>query len=196
MQLLHTTVAREALSCATHQEYQSTHPTVKVTDEEGKIGLLDYAVNERIDNGIHTFLADTNIDIFDNVQTVNARGMFLCCRAQVAAIRTSTRDISHDAILNVCSANSLAGLAGKGPYVNPPSMRLDHFAEGIRCNAVCPTWVRTPLLDSELERNPHVRAEGEEVGDTIVYLLSPSASYINATSLLLDAAVTATLRLH
>ncbi|PYH41765.1 putative short chain type dehydrogenase, partial [Aspergillus saccharolyticus JOP 1030-1] len=59
-------------------------------------------------------------------------------------------------------------------------------------------------LDVELERNPQVRAEieaiitikraaeGDEVGDTIVYLLSLSASYINATSLLLDAAVTAT----
>lgn len=68
--------------------------------------------------------------------------------------------------------------------------------------------MRTPLPDVELERNPQVRAEieavvpikraadSEEVGDSIAFLLSPSASYVNATSLLLDAAVTATLRFH
>lgn len=39
-------------------------------------------------------------------------------------------------------------------------------------------------------------ADSEEVGDSIAYLLSPSASYVNATSLMLDAAVTATLRFH
>ena len=87
-----------------------------------------------------------------------------------------------------------------------PGLGLDHSAEGIRCNAVCPIWVRTPLLDVEFEKNPEVRAqiasvipiqraaECEEVGDTITFLLSPSASYINATSLVTDAATTATLR--
>ena len=72
---------------------------------------------------------------------------------------------------------------------------------------MCPTWVRTPLLDVELEKNPEVRgmisaivpikraAECEEVSDTIAFLCSPAASYINGTGLLVDAAVTATVRL-
>lgn len=52
--------------------------------------------------------------------------MFLCCRAEAAAMRkqtsrsftsrTGTRDIGRGAIVNVCSANSFAGLIGKGSY--------------------------------------------------------------------------------
>jgi NAD(P)-dependent dehydrogenase (short-subunit alcohol dehydrogenase family) len=84
---------------------------------------------------------------------------------------------------------------------------LDHSAEGIRVNAVCPTWVRTPLLDEELQKNPEVQgmisavvpikraAECEEVSDVVAFLCSPAASYINGTSLLIDAAVTTTVRL-
>lgn len=84
---------------------------------------------------------------------------------------------------------------------------LDHSPDGIRINAVCPTWVRTPLLDEELKKNPEVQgmisavvpikraAECEEVSDTIAFLCSPAASYINGTSLLIDAAVTTTVRL-
>lgn len=75
---------------------------------------------------MHTPFADTDIDNFDRVQTINARGMFLCCRAEAAAMRkqtsrsftsrTGTRDIGRGAIVNVCSANSFAGLPGKGSY--------------------------------------------------------------------------------
>jgi NAD(P)-dependent dehydrogenase (short-subunit alcohol dehydrogenase family) len=84
---------------------------------------------------------------------------------------------------------------------------LDHSPEGIRVNAVCPTWVRTPLLDEELQKNPEVQgmisavvpikraAECEEVSDVVAFLCSPAASYINGTSLLIDAAVTTTVRL-
>lgn len=85
---------------------------------------------------------------------------------------------------------------------------LDHSAEGIRVVAVCPTWVRTPLLDVEFEKNPEVQgmisvvvpikraAECEEVSDVIAFLCSPAASYVNGTSLIIDAALTTTLRLY
>ncbi|KAJ6122428.1 hypothetical protein N7512_004893 [Penicillium capsulatum] len=63
-------------------------------------------------------------------------------------------------------------------------------------------------MDEELKMNPEVQAqidafvpvkrpaESEEVGDAITYLLSPAASYINSTSLVIDAAITARIRLH
>ncbi len=38
-------------------------------------------------------------------------------------------------------------------------------------------------------------AECEEVADTIAFLCSPAASYINGTSVIIDAALTTTLRL-
>ncbi|KAL4887254.1 oxidoreductase [Aspergillus karnatakaensis] len=228
--------AEQSKQYATNANYESTYFVVNVKDEVrvkemvefvvSKFGRIDYAVNAAgINNAVHKPIAETDIAIFDNMMNVNARGMLLCCRAQAAAIRkqepkaftsrNGTRDIGRGAIVNVASANSFAGLPGKGSYTISKHAcmavtkmaGLDHSPEGIRCNAVCPTWVRTPLLDLELESNPEVRgmidamvpikrvAEGEEVADTIAYLLSPSASYINGASLVIDAAVTTTVRL-
>ncbi|KAF4463845.1 oxidoreductase short-chain dehydrogenase reductase family [Fusarium albosuccineum] len=221
-----------------------------IWDEYPAEGRLDYAVNSagvrshyftdslltdqvmanarifQVDNGVHAQVADTDIDRFDHVMQVNARGMMLCVRTETAAMRkqeprffegrTGKRDIGRGAIVNCPSANSFAGLPGKMSYtVSKHAVMgltkmtgLDHSPEGIRCNAVCPTWVRTPLLDIELQKNPEVQgaisaivpikraAECEEVSDTIAYLCSPAASYINGTSLIIDAGVTTTVRLH
>ncbi|KAL4952842.1 hypothetical protein BDW69DRAFT_195303 [Aspergillus filifer] len=187
-----------------------------------KFGRINYAVNAAGVNrqrSSHLDIAETDLDNFDNIMRINTRGMLLCCRAQTAAMRkqepqtftsrNGSRGIGRGAIVNVASANSFAGLPGKGSYTSSKHacMGLDHAPEGIRCNAVFPVWVRTPLLDVELQRNPEVgvmisamvpikrAAESEEVGDTITYLLSPSASYINGTSVILDAALTTTVRL-
>ncbi|KAI0163988.1 oxidoreductase [Xylariaceae sp. FL1272] len=194
-----------------------------------KFGRLDYAVNAAgIDNGIPAPIAETDMDRFDEVMRINTRGNMLCVRAQVAAMRkqepktwssrsgNSTRDIGRGAIVNIGSANSFAGLPSKGSYTISKHAfngitkmaALDHSAEGIRVNAVCPTWVRTPLLDIEFERNPEVQgmisavvpikraAECEEVSDAIAFLCSPAASYINGAGLLIDAAVTTTCRIY
>ncbi|KAL5040884.1 hypothetical protein BDW71DRAFT_192896 [Aspergillus fruticulosus] len=228
--------AEESRTYASNPNYEATAFVVNVKDEDKvgemvdfvvqRFGRIDYAVNAAgVDNGVHAPIADTNIDNFDNIMKINARGMLLCCRAQAAAMRkqspktfssrNGSRDIGRGAIVNVASANSFAGLPGKGSYtiskhacMGVTKMTgLDHAPDGVRCNAVCPVWVRTPLLDVELEKNPEVgamiqamvpikrAAECEEVADTIAYLLSPSASYINGTSVLLDAALTTTVRL-
>ncbi|KAL4941852.1 hypothetical protein BDV06DRAFT_222758 [Aspergillus oleicola] len=228
--------AEESKQYATNRQFESDIFIVNVEDKDkvgkmvdfvvSKFGRIDYAVNAAgIDNGVHTPIAEIDMDNFDNIMKINTRGMLLCCRAQAAAMRkqepktftsrNGSRDIGRGAIVNVASANSFAGLPGKGSYtiskhacMGVTKMTgLDHAPEGIRCNAVCPVWVRTPLLDVELQKNPEVgamisamvpikrAAESEEVADTITYLLSPSASYINGTSVMLDAALTTTVRL-
>ena len=84
---------------------------------------------------------------------------------------------------------------------------LDHAREGIRINAVCPTWVRTPLVEEECRKNPAVlgmvqavvpnkrMADSEEVSDVITFLCSPSASYVNGIGMMIDAAATLSVRL-
>ncbi|KAF4945678.1 hypothetical protein FSARC_14393 [Fusarium sarcochroum] len=232
-----TLTAEESKTFATHKDYKTAVVKVDVRniDEVQRMvdyaieqfGRLDYAINSAgVDNGKHAPVASTDVERFDHVMEVNARGMMLCVRAEAAAMRkqeprthegrTGHRDIGRGAIVNCASANSFAGLPGKMSYtVSKHAVMgltkmtgLDHASEGIRCNAVCPTWVRTPLLDEEFRENPEVEksiaavvpikraAECEEVADTIAYLCSPSASYINGTSLLVDAAITTTLRLH
>ncbi|KAF1963164.1 oxidoreductase [Byssothecium circinans] len=230
------TSSEESRKYATNKEYQTTIFKMNVQDEKsvqdmvdfvvGEYGRLDYCVNGAgIDNGVHAPLADTDIEKFDRVMHINARGNLLCVRAQAAAMRkqtpkmwtsrNGTRDIGRGAIVNIASANSFAGLPGKGSYTISKHACMgitkmggcDHSPDGIRVNAVCPTWVRTPMLDEELKRNPQVQgmisavvpikraAECEEVSDAVAFLCSPAASYINGTSLLIDAAVTTTVRL-
>ncbi|KAK1145793.1 hypothetical protein N8T08_004034 [Aspergillus melleus] len=226
--------AEESKKYASNKEYTATFFKVDVTDKQGvldmvdfvvdKFGRLDYCVNGAgIDNGVHCPVSETDIENFERIMNVNARGMMMCVRAQCAAMRkqtprqiqgrNGTRDIGRGAIVNVASANSFACLPGKMSYtVSKHAVMgltkcagLDHAAEGIRCNAVCPTWVRTPLLDAELKSNPEVAgaisaivpikraAESDEVSDTIAFLLSPAASYINGASVSIDAAVTTTV---
>ena len=82
---------------------------------------------------------------------------------------------------------------------------IDNVKNHIRVNAVCPSWVDTPMMQASLERYPPLEAmikgmtplgraaEPEEVADYVVFLCSPSASYINGTGLLVDAGLTLTM---
>jgi NAD(P)-dependent dehydrogenase (short-subunit alcohol dehydrogenase family) len=79
---------------------------------------------------------------------------------------------------------------------------MDCIKPNIRVNAVCPSWVDTPMNQASLQRVPHLEqaikaisplkrvATVDEVADYIVFLCSPSASYINGTGLAIDSGIT------
>ena len=72
----------------------------------------------------------------------------------------------------------------------------------IRVNAVCPAWVDTPMVQKGRAKNPMLdaaidtmtplkrAASVDEVVDYIVFLSSPSATFINGTALPIDAGLT------
>lgn len=86
-------------------------------------------------------------------------------------------------------------------------LALDCAGQGVRVNAVCPTWVRTPMVEEECKKNPGLEgtiqklsplgraAETEEIAGAIVFLASPKASYITGTGLVIDAGLTLTIHL-
>ena len=79
---------------------------------------------------------------------------------------------------------------------------LDNLKHHVRVNAVCPSWVDTPMMERSHARIPQMgkiiqkmsplgrMAQTDEVSDVIVFLCSPSASYVNGTGLLVDAGLT------
>ena len=81
-------------------------------------------------------------------------------------------------------------------------LALDLIPSHIRVNAVCPTYVDTPMMQASLERIPQLEAmikamsplgraaTPEEVADYIMFLCSPGASYINGTGLPIDSGTT------
>ncbi|RKF17132.1 SDR family oxidoreductase [Roseovarius spongiae] len=82
------------------------------------------------------------------------------------------------------------------------ALALDMAGQGVRCNVVCPSFVETPMADGLLsegaldrtfyeQRSPMGRfARPEEIAETVHFLSSPSASYINGAVLSIDGGTT------
>ena len=146
---------------------------------------------------------DLDLSAWQKVLDVNMTGVFLCARATVRRHRPGQR-------LSIVNMASIMGLSGGGLYANPSyqatkgavvnmtrAMAIEWAPQGIRVNAVAPTWVRTdfiaglmadPSLMAEIERvTPLGRlAEPEEVAAAVLFLLSPAASMITGHTLAVD----------
>ncbi|KAL9106438.1 MAG: hypothetical protein Q9227_008526 [Pyrenula ochraceoflavens] len=230
-----TQAVEDTKKYASNSEYRGVFFKVDVADEAGvqemvdfavkEFGRIDYAVNGAgVDNGVYLPFAESVPEDYDHVMAVNAKGLMLCVQAEIKAMlaqesrqytsRGGTRDIGRGSIINIASANSYAGLPGKMAYVVSKHAgmgitkmaALDHAKDGIRINSVCPTWVKTPMQEEELRKNPATLdliqrmvpckrvADPEEVADAIVFLASPASSYINGTGLMIDGGVTLSVK--
>lgn len=154
-------------------------------------------------------LTSTDEAAFDRLYRVNVKGIYLCCRAAVAAM--SGRG---GVIVNMASIASLIGLEERFAYSMTKgavlsmtrSIAVDYMRQGIRCNCVCPARVHTPFVDRYLaEQYPGREAEmfeqlskyqplgrmatADEVAMLTLYLCSDEASFITGQALPLDGGV-------
>lgn len=145
---------------------------------------------------------DTDIDVFDKVMSINARGSLLVTKY---ASREMIRVGKGGAIVNVSSQASLVALTGHISYGSSKAA-LDNITRvsalelggyGIRVNSVNPTVVMTPMSawywgrpDIEgpfLEAMPlHKWATEDDIAAPIVFLLSDAAGMISGVSLPID----------
>lgn len=150
---------------------------------------------------------DTDIDVFDRVMRINARGSLLVTKY---ASREMIRAAKGGAIVNVSSQASLVALAGHISYGSSKAA-LDNITRvsalelgsyGIRVNGVNPTVVMTPMSawywgrpeieGPFLDAMPlHRWATGAEIAAPVVFLLSDGASMISGVSLPVDGGYTA-----
>ena len=114
----------------------------------------------------------------------------------------------------LASVSGLTGWGGSAAYCASKggiialtkALAAEYGYQGIRVNCVCPGSVRTPMVLNNLERfaDPNARleetgrlhllgrvAEPQEIADTILYLLSPQASFITGSAVVVDGGLTA-----
>ncbi|SFJ40755.1 3-oxoacyl-[acyl-carrier protein] reductase [Streptosporangium canum] len=142
---------------------------------------------------------------WDRIIAVNLRGMFLT--AQAVAKHLVARG-SSGVILNMSSTNGLGGEADYAHYnaskggvlLLTKTMAVELGRHGIRVNALCPGYIRTPLNSAisagladdfvsayERDHIPLGRAGlAEEVAAGYAFLASDDAAFIHGTELVID----------
>jgi NAD(P)-dependent dehydrogenase (short-subunit alcohol dehydrogenase family) len=179
-----------------------------VADTVAAFGGLDVIVNNAGITGDEraTTCHETPVEEFDRVIAVNLRGVFLGCRAAIPVML----DRGGGVIINLASAAGLIAFPGRAAYVASKgavvqlskSIAVDYGAKGIRCNALCPGMIETPMTKWRLDQ-PELRqamlamipqreiGTVEDVAGAAVFLASDDARYVNGAPFLVDGGWTA-----
>jgi 2-keto-3-deoxy-L-fuconate dehydrogenase len=157
--------------------------------------------------GSTTSAPDTPLEVWEDVLAVNARGTFLCCKHAIPGMV----ERGGGSIVNMASAAGLVGLrnrvaysASKGAVIAMTrALAVDHVADGVRINAVCPGTVDSPwvrrLVEEIGESLDALRARQlmgrlgttEEIAAAVAYLASDEAAFVTGTAFVIDGGLTA-----
>jgi 2-keto-3-deoxy-L-fuconate dehydrogenase len=188
---------------------RATPVTLDVRDEEGVrrvVGDLDVLANVA-GIGSTTTAPETALDTWEDVFAVNARGTFLCCKHAIPSMVAR----GGGSIVNMGSVAGLVGLRNRAAYCASKgavialtrALAIDHVADGVRVNAVCPgtvdsPWVRRLVddvgesLDALRARHPMGRlGEPDEIAAAVLYLASDDAAFVTGTAFAIDGGLTA-----
>lgn len=188
---------------------------VAVDRIESELGSLDILVNNA---GIQFVAPITEFPIekWNAVLSVNLTGVFFGIKAALPGMQKR----GFGRIINIASAHGLVASQGKAAYVAAKHgvvgltkvTALENAKQNITCNAICPGWVLTPLVQKQIEDRAKAsgrtveeettelvsekQANGrfttpEEIGALAVYLASDAARGMTGSAVSIDGGWTA-----
>jgi NAD(P)-dependent dehydrogenase (short-subunit alcohol dehydrogenase family) len=180
------------------------------TDETAeRWGKLDIVFNNAGVNLPGVFHEQTD-EVIDRTLAVNVKGVMHGCRAAIPHMLRS----GGGSIINTSSVNGLVAepflavyAASKGAVIMfSKGVALDYVKQGIRCNAIAPGWVDTPInyahaellggLDkvyASIDSFQPIGRPGDprEIANCALFLASDESSFVTGSVLVADGAMTA-----
>ncbi len=170
-------------------------------------GRLDFALNNAGIDGVRARTADYPEDVWHQVININLTGVFLCLKFELPLMVKQGSGV----IVNMSSVAGVTGFPGHAAYTASKhgvigltkTAAIDYAKAGIRVNAICPAYTRTPMLTRMLEQRPDFEAKlisrvplrrlgtAEEIAQAVVYLFSDAAAFITGHSLVMDGGIVA-----
>jgi len=181
-----------------------------VADAIKQFGRIDCAFNGAgVGSPIGGTIVDYEDDHWDQVMNVNLRGMFLCMRAEIRQMQKQ----GGGNIINVASIGGERATPKAPAYIASKhgvigltrATAIDHAAENIRVNAICPGYIGgTAMMDSFIEKDPEARTalmnssipigrlgQTNDVAETALWLCSGAASFVTGATIFVDGGLSA-----
>lgn len=170
-------------------------------------GRLDFAINNAGIDGVRARTADYPEDTWAQVMNINLTGVFLCMKYEIPLMLRHGGGV----IINMGSVAGVTGFVGHSAYTASKhgvigltkTAALEYAKSGIRVNAICPCYTRTPMVDRMVHLRPDLEDKlksripmgrlgtAEEVAAAAVYLCTAEASFITGHTLMMDGGIMA-----
>lgn len=176
--------ARHSVAVAYHPA-DMTKPdeiAAMVAFAKDQFGRLDILVNNA---GIQHVspIEDFPIDKWDRIIAINLTSVFHAIRAAVPIMKAQGRG----RIINIASAHALVASPFKGAYVAAKhgvlgltkTVALEGATFGITCNAICPGYVKTPLVEAQIADQAKARGiSQEQVMRDVILAAQPTKKFV------------------
>ncbi|NER59983.1 3-hydroxybutyrate dehydrogenase [Pseudomonas sp. MAFF212428] len=148
---------------------------------EGEFGGVDILVNNA---GIqHVAPVEAfPVERWDAIIALNLSAVFHCTRLALPGMRQR----SWGRIVNIASVHGQVGSVGKAAYVAAKHgvvgltkvVGLETATSNITCNAVCPGWVLTPLVQKQIDDRAANGIEPEQAQHALLAEKQPSLAFV------------------
>lgn len=189
-----------------HATDVSNHKEVEamVAKTVSTFGRLDCAFNNAGIEGEFSATPECTLENWQRVIAINLSGVFYCMKYEIPEMLKT----GGGTIVNTSSICGLAGIANTSAYTAAKhgvagltkTAALEFSSKGIRVNAVCPGFIRTPMVARVMDRgsfdekaviqtHPINRlGQPEEIAETVLWLSSDASSFVSGVPMPVDGA--------